>query len=216
MLSLLLQNACPRATKNRMAATHPSLKSSRASFFQAAALNFVLLQLLFFGLLCYLFGSLFQQTSRTHALNVLWVDYDGGVIGDALRDAYKSLESDGIPTVVEHPRDKFPSERELREAVCDTTYWAALYTAPGSSERLGHALSGAASPHNQSNVLFYIWNEARYRPFLTAPFSAPFRCSPMLPVSLMQLAIVLLHWLRSSLMIQLRCSPSRTLGLYRP
>ncbi|KFZ14597.1 hypothetical protein V502_06000 [Pseudogymnoascus sp. VKM F-4520 (FW-2644)] len=155
-----------------MAATHPSLKASRASFFQAAALNFVLLQLLFFGLISYLFGSLFQQTSRTHALNVLWVDYDGGVIGDAVRDAYKSLRSDGFPNVVEHPRDKFPSEREMREAVCDTTYWAALYTAPGSSERLEHALSGAASQYNQSNVLFYIWNEARYPTVLDSAISS--------------------------------------------
>ncbi|KFZ14222.1 hypothetical protein V501_03361 [Pseudogymnoascus sp. VKM F-4519 (FW-2642)] len=172
MLPLLLQNAYPLASKNRMAATHPSLKTSRASFFQAAALNFVLLQLLFFGLLCYLFGSLFQQTSRTHALNVLWVDYDGGVIGDAVRDAYKSLQSDGFPTVIEHLPDEFPSERELREAVCDTSYWAALYTAPGSSERLGHALSGAASQHNQSNVLFYIWNEARYPTVLDSAISS--------------------------------------------
>ncbi|KFZ02651.1 hypothetical protein V500_00041 [Pseudogymnoascus sp. VKM F-4518 (FW-2643)] len=155
-----------------MAATHPSLKASRASFFQAAALNFVLLQLLFFGLICYLFGSLFKQTSRTHALNVLWVDYDGGVIGDAVRDAYKSLRSDGFPNVVEHPRDKFPSEIEMREAVCDTTYWAALYTAPGSSERLEHALSGAASQYNQSNVLFYIWNEARYPTVLDSAISS--------------------------------------------
>ncbi|OBT56128.1 hypothetical protein VE04_02790 [Pseudogymnoascus sp. 24MN13] len=172
MLPLLLQNAYPLASKNRMAATHPSLKTSRASFFQAAALNFVLLQLLFFGLLCYLFGSLFQQTSRTHALNVLWVDYDGGVIGDAVRDAYKSLQSDGFPTVIEHSPDEFPSERELREAVCDTSYWAALYSAPGSSERLGHALSGAASQHNQSNVLFYIWNEARYPTVLDSAISS--------------------------------------------
>ncbi|OBT75369.1 hypothetical protein VF21_04709 [Pseudogymnoascus sp. 05NY08] len=136
MLPLFLQNAYPLASKNRVAATHSSLKTSRASFFQAAALNFVLLQLLFFGLLCYLFGSLFQQTSRTHALDVLWVDYDGGVIGDAVRDAYKPLQSDDFSH--------------------------ALYTAPGSSERLGHALSGVASQHNQSDVLFYIWNVARY------------------------------------------------------
>ncbi|KFY03852.1 hypothetical protein O988_01161 [Pseudogymnoascus sp. VKM F-3808] len=173
MLSSLLQNAYPRATKNRIPASHPSLKATRDRFFQATALNFVLLQLLFFGLLCYLFGSLFQQTSRTYALNVLWVDYDGGVIGDAVRDAYKSLESDSFPTVVEHPKDEFPSERELREAVCDTTYWAAVYTAPGSSERLGIALSGAASQYNQSDVLFYIWNEARYPAVLDSAISSP-------------------------------------------
>ncbi|KFY37741.1 hypothetical protein V495_07000 [Pseudogymnoascus sp. VKM F-4514 (FW-929)] len=172
MLFSLLQNAYPRATKNRISATHPSLKATRAKFFQAAALNFVLLQLLFFGLLCYLFGSLFQQTSRTHALNVLWVDYDGGVVGDAVRDAYKSLESDGFPTIVERPKDEFPSERELREAVCDTTYWATLYTALGSSERLELALSGAASQYNQSDVLFYIWNEARYPTVLDGAISS--------------------------------------------
>ncbi|KFY72191.1 hypothetical protein V499_07658 [Pseudogymnoascus sp. VKM F-103] len=172
MLPLLLQNTYPLASKKRMAATHPSLKTSRASFFQAAALNFVLLQLLFFGLLCYLFGSLFQQTSRSHSLNVLWVDYDGGVIGDAVRDAYRTLQSDGFPTLIEHSRDEFPSEKELRQAVCDTSYWAVLYTAPGSSKGLGDALSGAASQHNESNVLFYIWNEARYPTVLDGAISS--------------------------------------------
>ncbi|KFY10707.1 hypothetical protein V491_07514 [Pseudogymnoascus sp. VKM F-3775] len=172
MLFSLLQNTYPSASKNRISATHPSLKFSRASFFQAAALNFVLLQLLFFGLLCYLFGSLSQQSSRTHALNVLWVDYDGGIIGDAVRDAYESLQSDGFPTLVERSIVEFPSEIELREAVCDTAYWAALYTAPGSSEGLAYALSGAASQHNQSNVLFYIWNEAKYPTTLDSAVSS--------------------------------------------
>lgn len=172
MLFSLLKNTYPSASKNRISATHPSLKVTRASFFQAAALNFVLLQLLFFGLLCYLFGSLFQQTSRTHALNVLWVDYDGGIIGDAVRDAYESLQSDGFPTLVERSIVEFPSEIELREAVCDTEYWAALYTVLGSSEGLANALSGAASQHNQSNVLFYIWNEAKYPTTLDSAVSS--------------------------------------------
>lgn len=166
-----MRKVYPRANENRVSASHPELKASRSTFFQAAAINFVLLQLLFLVLFCYLFGSLFQQTSRTHALNVLWVDYDGGVIGNAVRDAYSSLRSDGFPTLVERPKDEFPSERDLREAVCSTKYWAALYTSPGSSEKLGLALSGSASPHNQSNVLFYIWNEARYPIVLDAAIS---------------------------------------------
>ncbi|UKZ74565.1 hypothetical protein TrVFT333_002235 [Trichoderma virens FT-333] len=172
MLHLVMRRVYPRANENRVSASHPELTASRSAFFQAAAINFVLLQLLFFVLFCYLFGSLFQQTSRTHALEVLWVDYDGGIVGDAVRDAYSSLRSDGFPTLVERPKDEFPSERELREAVCSTKYWAALYTSPGSSEKLGLALSGSASQHNQSNVLFYIWNEARYPIVLDAAISS--------------------------------------------
>jgi hypothetical protein len=39
-------------------------------------LNFAILQLVFFGLFCYLFGSIFRQDSYFHNLKVLYVDYD--------------------------------------------------------------------------------------------------------------------------------------------
>lgn len=163
MLPPIVRRAYPRACDNRLPVSHPEVRVNRVKFFKAALLNFVLLLLLFLGLCCYMFGSLFQQEERVHNLQILWVDYDGGIIGDAVRNAYKSLQSNGFPTLVERPGLEFPSINDLREAVCNTDYWGALYTLPGSSESLGLAISGSTTSHyNPSSILAYIWNEARY------------------------------------------------------
>jgi Protein of unknown function (DUF3533) len=159
----IIRRLYPRAGDPRPPISHPEVRAHRIKFFKAALLNFVLLLLLFLALYCYLFGSLFQQESLTSNLRVLWVDYDAGIIGEAVRDAYQSLQSDNFPTLVEQPQSEFPSESDLRAAVCSTDYWAALYTHPGSSANLGHAVLGSnASQYNRSSVLSYIWNEARY------------------------------------------------------
>jgi hypothetical protein len=171
MLPPVIRDVYPRASDNRLSISHPAVKRDRAKFFRAAALNFTILQLLFLGLFSYLFGSLFQQPTRTHDMRVLWVDYDGGAIGDAVRDAYGSLQSRNFPTLLERPAAEFPSETDLREVVCNAEYWAALYTAPGASERLVGALSGSASEYNRSDALFYIWNEARYPTVVDAVIS---------------------------------------------
>ncbi|KAL2213879.1 hypothetical protein CC79DRAFT_1362667 [Sarocladium strictum] len=171
MLPPVIRKVYPRASDNRQPVSHPAVRTSRISFFKAAALNFAILQLLFLGLFSYLFGSLFQQPTRTHGLRILWVDYDGGAIGDAVRGAYSSLKSESYPTIVEHSAADYQSETDLREAVCNTNYWAALYTVPGASERLVDAISGSTSQYNSSNALFYIWNEARYPTVVDAAIS---------------------------------------------
>jgi hypothetical protein len=63
MMYLLMRKVYPRANENRLSASHPELKASRSAFFQAAAINFILLQLLFLILFCYLFGSLWIMTA---------------------------------------------------------------------------------------------------------------------------------------------------------
>ncbi|KAJ2975896.1 hypothetical protein NQ176_g5256 [Zarea fungicola] len=58
---------------------------------------------------------------------------------------------------------EFPSVKSLREAVCNTHYWAALYISPRSSEILARAIAGSnSSDYDPSNIIAYIWNEARY------------------------------------------------------
>ncbi|KAJ6439331.1 nitrosoguanidine resistance protein SNG1 [Purpureocillium lavendulum] len=154
----------PARMATRLPLSHPEVKTYRIKFLKAAALNFVLIVVLFFSLFCYLFGSLYQQESRVHSLTVLWVDYDGGgIVGDAVRQAYASLQSSGFPTLIERAVSDFPTVASLREAVCNTDYWAALYTTQGASAALAEAISGGtSSPYNASDVLSFIWNEARY------------------------------------------------------
>lgn len=158
-----IEKIYPRSRGDRLPFSDPLLKAARPKFFKAAILNFVTLQLLFFGLFCYLFGSLYQQETRTHNIDILWVDYDQDVIGEAVRRAYKALQSERFPTLVERSIADYPTEASLREAVCRTDYWAAIYTTQGASASLGRALSGASTAqYNKSDTITYIWNEARY------------------------------------------------------
>jgi len=97
-------------------------------------------------------------------MNILYVDYDGGVIGTSVRDAYKTFQGGDFPSLVERAATQFATPDDLERAVCKTQYWAALYTSPGASAKLGDALTGgtAAATYNRCDVLTYIWNEARY------------------------------------------------------
>jgi hypothetical protein len=151
----------PKAHENRMRGNEKPAKSIRKAFMKGALINFLLLQLLFLGLFAYIFGALFQQAGHTHNLNVLYIDYDGGLVGQSVRQAYKSLQGDTFPTLQEEPASRHPVDG-LTGEICKAKYWAALYTNPGASTRLEAALGGSASAYNRSDVLTFVWNEARY------------------------------------------------------
>ena len=154
----------PRATENRLHGSDISTFGPRRAFLRAASINFLILQFLFLGLFAYIFGSLFQQDTHTHNMKVVYVDYDGGAIGASIMVGYKALEGVNFPTLVEETSAQYATPYDLENAVCSTQYWAALYSSPGASEKLEAALAGgsAATTYNRSDVLTYIWNEARY------------------------------------------------------
>jgi hypothetical protein len=162
----------PKAHETKIHGTEKAPKPIRKAFLKAASLNFILLQILFLGLFAYIFGALFQQAGHTHNLNVLYIDYDGGVVGQSVRDAYKTLQADSFPTLLEKPATQFPVEGLERE-VCRAKYWAVLYSSPGASTRLEAALGGStASTYNRSDVLTFIWNEARYSTIVDSAIQA--------------------------------------------
>lgn len=82
----------------------------------------------------------------------------------AVKNAYNKLQGDSFPTLLERSAVHFPAPENLESAVCSTKYWAAIYTSPGASTRFAEALAGGlpATTYNRSDVLTYIWNEARY------------------------------------------------------
>ncbi|KAF2098047.1 hypothetical protein NA57DRAFT_57213 [Rhizodiscina lignyota] len=157
-------NPYNRAHENRVGIRHPSVRKIRNKFFKAVWLNFIVLQVLFLGLFSYLFGSLFQQNSHAHNIKILYVDYDGGVIGDSIRTAYQNLKSNEFPSLIEQPPNGRQIPGDLREEVCQTHFWAVLWTSPGASERLAAAIAGgsAATSYDRTDVLTYAWDEARY------------------------------------------------------
>ncbi|KAJ5676875.1 uncharacterized protein N7477_002508 [Penicillium maclennaniae] len=154
----------PKARQPRPSIHDPSVRRLRLALLKAAAINFLLLQLLFLGLFCYLFASLFQQSTHIHNIDILFVDYDGGAIGTAVRDAYQQLKGPGFPTLFERSSQTYPDPRTVENAVCDIKFWGGLYTTANASNRLTAALAGGsgASSYNKSDVLTVVWNEARY------------------------------------------------------
>jgi hypothetical protein len=159
----------PRATEKPL--PHGKAASvPRRAFFRAALINFAILQVVFLSLFAYIFGSLYQQAGHTHNMKILYVDYDGtsnqpSTIGSAVSAAYQQLRSTKFPTLVTAPPSEFPISGNLESAVCGANYWAAIYTSPGASARLQDALAAGgavAESYNRSDVLTYIWNEARY------------------------------------------------------
>lgn len=164
MVRLTVGGLYPRATEKRLWRTETAFKKDRNGFFKASGKNFLLLQLLFLGLFSYIFGSLFQQDSHIHNFNIAFVDYDGGQIGHAVRDAYTGLAGKGFPTLVEQSAADFATIQDLETAICRIQFWGALYVQPGASDRLQRALSGDLdlASYDPKDVMGYIWNEARY------------------------------------------------------
>jgi hypothetical protein len=134
----------------------------RLRFCISLAISCLLLQLLFLGNLSHLYGTLFQDSSRIHNLNILYVDYDGGVIGRSVTNAYGILASDTFPTIEQISPEKFPNPANVRSAVCKGDYWGAVYTFPNASDSLTTAI---ANGENTPTTLAYVWNGARYAAF---------------------------------------------------
>jgi hypothetical protein len=125
----------------------------------------LLLQILFLGNMCYLYATQFRSTTRYHNFNVLYVDYDGGIIGKSVSDAYHQLRADEFPTLLSEPSNKYPRPEDIREAVCRGDYWGAIYTTEDGSAGLASALANASSLQTS---LTYIWNGVRYPVFSQA------------------------------------------------
>ncbi|RDW76908.1 SNG1 family protein [Aspergillus mulundensis] len=154
----------PKAKERRVSLSDSGLRKSRFAVLRTATVFGVILTLLFLSLFSYIFGSLYQLNDHFHHLNVAFVDYDGGVVGDAVRQAYDGLRADTFFTLSEQSPADYSQPQDLRSAVCDIDYWGALYISAGASDRLAAALSDAdsASSYNNRDVLTWIWNQARY------------------------------------------------------
>ncbi|KAJ5157670.1 uncharacterized protein N7482_008770 [Penicillium canariense] len=153
-----------KARQPRPSIDDPSVRPRRLALLKAATINLLMLQCLFLGLFCYIFGSLFQQNSHIHNINILFVDYDGGSIGTAVRDAYQQVKGPSFPTLDERSALVYPGSDSIDSAVCNIKFWGALSITANSSNQLTAAFGGgsAAASYNNSDVLTMVWNEVRY------------------------------------------------------
>ncbi|KAB8076083.1 hypothetical protein BDV29DRAFT_200455 [Aspergillus leporis] len=139
-----------------------SFKDTRKSFLIGITMSFILLQILFLGNMAYLYGTQFRDSTRIHALKMLYVDYDGGVVGQSVLDAYGILRGNKFPSLLQSPASEFPTPNDVKAAVCKGGYWGAVYANSGASSNLESAL---ATGNGSRNSLTYIWNGARYPAF---------------------------------------------------
>lgn len=108
-------------------------------------------------------------------MGVLFVDYDKGAIGDSVRDAYVSLAQDSFPTLKMGDPAKLTIQA-LKEEVCQGRYFAALYISASATARLETALSGVTTmTYNRTDVMTFIWNEARYSTIVDVNIAAKLR-----------------------------------------
>ncbi|KAE8442515.1 hypothetical protein EG329_003296 [Mollisiaceae sp. DMI_Dod_QoI] len=117
--------------------------------------------------LYYLYGSFYHEVDRAFAFHILTVDYDGGIIGESLSQAYQQLKGTRFPTLITGTETQYPTPDAVLKAIRDGKYWAAIYSTPGASERLSAALLGgtAATAYDASDAFTYVWNEVRYPAF---------------------------------------------------
>lgn len=139
-----------------------SSKDMRKNFLIGLGISFTLLQLLFLGNMCYLYGTQYRDGTRFHKLKMLYVDYDGDVVGQSVVDAYGMLSSDEFPSLIQSPASEYPTPKHVKTAVCKGDYWGAVYAHPGASSNLSAAL---ATGNGNRTSLTYIWNGARYPAF---------------------------------------------------
>ena len=140
------------------------------------AIVFVMLQILFICVMSYLYGSIWRSSTRYDRFSVLFLDFDGGVIGQALKLAYQKLQAPNFPSLIQQSVQDYPSPEVALAAVKAGRWWAAVYSDLGASDRLAAALKGgtAAQAYDPSQALTYVWNEVRYPPFSDEVFQANF------------------------------------------
>ncbi|CAK7241320.1 MAG: hypothetical protein STHCBS139747_002781 [Sporothrix thermara] len=149
-------------------------QGKRKGFIMPMVMMGVVILLVFMMIMSNFFGSAFQQDSRVKAINILAVDYDGGVIGTSFASAYDELKADSFPTIEFRSASEFPDADSIRNAVCRGDYWAGTYVPPNASKKLSDALKGgdAAANYSLSSAFTYIYNDIRY-PTVAEGFLTP-------------------------------------------
>jgi hypothetical protein len=155
------------ANINRTHFWHEHWRGTRSKIIIHTALGGTAFLVWFLVCLSYLYGALYLSPSRHAALHVLAVDYDGGVVGQAMHAAYEKLSGPGYFTLVYRPPQDYPTEEDMLQAVWDGDYWAAISASKGASERLAAALQGgqAAVTYDPADALHYIWDQQYYTTF---------------------------------------------------
>lgn len=141
----------------------PAWGSKRKPLIIATCMSATLLQLLLLGLSAYLFGVLFRGELRIDNFQVLYVDFDGGTIGQSIRSAYSQLSGDTFITLREQLPSIYRSGTDIRNAICQGEYWGAIYIEAGASQHLtDHITGNSPGPWNSTSTAVTVNMGIRY------------------------------------------------------
>jgi hypothetical protein len=159
---------------NRICYRDQEWKGIRSKVILQTAAGGIAFMLWFLACLSYLYGTLYLSSERHAAFHVLAVDYDGGVVGQALDAAYTQLKGPGFFTLDFHSPEEYPTEADLHQAVWNGNYWASISATKDASSRLSAALQGgpAAKTYSPFNALHYIWDQQYYTTFANSIIQA--------------------------------------------
>ena len=139
------QSIQPKSRLSRQERHEAFWQGRKRKFFFVIAIVFIMLQVLFIGVMAYLYGSIWRSSSRYHRFNVLFLDFDGGAVGQALKHAYQQLQAPNFPSLILEDTQNYPSPDSVLVAIKEGKWWAAVYANPGASSRLAAALEGGTA-----------------------------------------------------------------------
>ena len=172
----MLQTLSPSHRLSRQQRQEPFWRQRKRKFILTTFIISILLQLLFLGVMSWLYGSVWRSAYRVHNFKVLYINYDGGVVGKSLEAAYQMVRGPSFPSFEQHSPLEYPTIHDCVEAVRRTDYWGAFVVNGNASYSLTQALqSGTAAEHyHPTNALTYVWNEVRYPPLSDEFFGSNF------------------------------------------
>ncbi|KAF2268784.1 hypothetical protein CC78DRAFT_529760 [Lojkania enalia] len=153
---------------NRKTFLHDEWKGIRGKFIAQTTAGGIAFMLWFLGCLSYLYGTLDGSIGRHDNIKVLAVNYDGGIVGQAMDAAYQQLRNPAFFTVEYHSPEEFPTEEDMYHSVWEGHYWGAISVTNGASNRLAAAIQGgdAATSYNPDDALHWVWNQQYYTAFV--------------------------------------------------
>lgn len=142
---------------------HAGFKRSRNTYLKVLVLQVILIILTTWGVLAIYWGALWRPNHGIHNLNGWIVDFDGGAMGQVVREALLNVTGPktGLDWRVIDP-SMFPGgQDDLPGRIVDERAWVAVAIAPGASARLQAAIAARDSTYNSSSAVTAYAAEAR-------------------------------------------------------
>jgi hypothetical protein len=142
---------------------HPGFVKSRNSYLKLLLLNVLMIVATTWGVLSIYWAALFIPENGVHNLNGWIVDFDGGAMGQVVRQAL--LNATGPKTDIDWrviDPGMFPQgESELPARIVNERAWVAVAISQGASARLQTAIAARDSTYNGSSAVTAYAAEAR-------------------------------------------------------